>query len=127
MLFRLTLGLSFSTVVTNPTNNKHANRKMWQASGQRRTNEDRLSVQGMSAKEEAGDTDKVHQPGKQEASCYTERQRDRQEEQSRRVELQIRDKSFAEDRKDGREDVERQSVAAKKDPSRPPLKGEERI
>ena len=73
---------------------------------------DRLSVESPSAKEETRDADEVHQPSNQEASADTEGEGDNQEEQSRRVELEIGDELLAEDVKDGREDVEGQAVTA---------------
>ena len=81
---------------------------------------DRLSVESPSAKEETGDAYEVHQPSNQEASRHAKRQGDYQEEQSRRIELEVGDELLAEDGKDGREDIEYQAVAAQEEEQPPP-------
>ena len=68
----------------------------------------------LSAKEETGDADEVHQLGKQEASHYAKGEGDYQEEESCRIELEIRDKLLTENGKDGRENVEGKAVATPK-------------
>lgn len=86
-----------------------------------------MSVECLSAEEETGDADEIHQPSCQETSRHTKRQGDRQEEQSGPVELQVWDKLLAQDGEDGREDVQGKAVATKEDPSHPSLKGEKFI
>ena len=73
---------------------------------------DRLSVESPSAKEILTYSDEVHQPSNQETSRHAKRQGDHQEEQSRRIELEVGDELLAEDGKDGREDVQGKAVAA---------------
>ena len=73
-----------------------------------------MSVECLSAKEEARDADEVHQLGNQEASNQAKGDGDYQEEESRRIELEIRDELLAEDGKDRREDIQGKAVATHK-------------
>ena len=73
-----------------------------------------MSVECLSAKEEARDADEVHQLGNQEASNQAKGDGDNQEEESRRIELEVGDKLLAKDGKDRREDIQGKAVAAHK-------------
>ena len=84
---------------------------------------DSLSVESPSAKEILTYSDEVHQPSNQEASRHAKRQGDHQEEQSRRVELEVGDELLAKDGKDGREDVQGKAVAAQETPPHAPFRG----
>ena len=68
-----------------------------------------------SAKEITWDAGFVHRPSNSEASRNAEDERDKQEDEAGWVELQIGDKTLAEDGEDGGEDVERQAVATEEE------------
>lgn len=79
------------------------------------------------AKEEAGDACQIHQPGYQQAPRHAKGEGDQKEDEARRVELEIGDKSLAEDGKDGGEDVEHQAVAAQETDPPAPFRGSDSV